>query len=770
MKKILFSLIMFLLGTVQMLAITEATLPGTGGTLYNGYVYKVTSNTTRDNRTNPGYNGLNVASNATVTIYIARGVTLTCYGGNASYRTHGGAGIYVPSNSTLIITGEGTLVCYGGNAGNGSNGGNGGNGYLSKSGDGNGWGGKGGDGGAGGGGAGAGIGGYGGDGANTNIGPSGTNRTCFVNSYRYNGTDGYNTQPGYNGTAMGYVYAVGTVTIKAYAGAASTTAGSAGSTRGGIANDSGSGWSNNYGSGGGGRGAGGGAGYGASYGIGGGAAGAQSGSTGGSGGTYARKGTKDGYPYLNGADGNVGGVGNRNGGAYSTGYVSEGSNRGGQSGGQSGRYASAGSHGYFYAMTTVNKTNANRSATTITSVPTAIRTTTTFLNTLTDETTTQYHYYGIKMDAVTVPVVKGKYFKGYYTAGTGGTCIFDHNGQPVTTNSLSYFCGNSTLYAQFEDKFAATDEDDMGLQQNTNVTMDDISYMLEKMKDDNGVMTTFDLTKASSIADPDNLVMTVRADKHFTKNTFIYMPEGTTFQNDELTENIIFKDGSGNISCPNLRVYDGVNMVIPQTFTAANARYDRMGSHRWGTICVPFALESNATVQFYTSGTVNENGILVLEKTPYIEAGQPAIYQIQDLEAQEDKTDDIYLGAANAPIVMEATTAASDIILKGAFVSQEIEDEGVYYFSNNSFYRKTQGTPLTVPAFRAYIELKPEEAVLAPRHLRITDAEDPTAIYELELEAQDELEVTTGSYDLSGRQVSGQRQGVIIRNGRKTMK
>lgn len=762
---------MFLLGTVQMLAITEATLPDTGGTLYNGYVYKVTSNTTRDNRTNPGYNGLNVASNATVTIYIARGVTLTCYGGHASYATAGGAGIYVPSNSTLIITGEGTLVCYGGNAGAGSNGSKAGGAVLNIGGN-YGYGGAGGNGGAGGGGAGAGIGGYGGNGAATNVGPSGNKRYCNGDDFDGNGNDGYSTKAGSNGATMGYVYAVGTVTVKAYAGAANSTAGSGGAV-GNYANDSGSGWHNNYASGRGGGGAGGGSGYGASYGIGGGAPGAQCGATGGSGGTMKTGHGKE-YVYVNAGGATAGGVG------YSTGSKGTGTRttnaygkNGGSGGGQSGKYASAGGNGYFYAMTTVNKTNANRSATTITAAPNTIKSVVTFNMNATDAGSnfTGTYYYGIAMAKVKVPVRAGYYFKGYYSEATGGTQIFDKDGNAKTSYGLSFFTeSTTTLYAQYEVKIQSNADGSEQLKQATPLTDKDVEYFLQHLPEDGSVKNKIDLSSATSIENPDKTVMNIRADKHFTKNTFIYMPAGTTFQNDELTENIIFKDGSGNISCPNLRVFDGEDMVIPQTFTAENARYDRMGSHRWGTICVPFALESNATVQFYTSGTVNENGILVLEKTPYIEAGQPAIYQIQDLEAQADKTDDIYLGAANAPIVMEATTAASDIILKGAFVSQEIEEEGVYYFSNNSFYLKTLGTPLTVPAFRAYIELKPEEAVLAPRHLRIADSEDPTAIYELELEAQDELEVTTGSYDLSGRQTTDQRQGVIIRGGRKTIK
>lgn len=767
MKKILFSLIMFLLGTVQMLAATEANLPTTAGsTLSNGYIYKVTTNTTIRNNT-AGGNGLNVASGATVTIYIAKGVTLYCYGGNGSYQTAGGAGISVPSNSTLIITGEGTLYCQGGSAGAGTNGGKAGNAVLSISGN-YGYGGKGGNGGAGGGGAGAGIGGRGGDGAGTNIGPDGNKLYCNGDAFDGSGNNGYNTKAGSNGATMGYVYAVGTVTIKAYAGSASTIAGSGGDV-GNVANDVGSSWNNNYGSGRGGGGGGGGAGYAASYGIGGGAKGAQCGATGGSGGTL-KVGHNKSRIYIDAAGG-IGGTGSSDGSQGSGSRVTSWGKSGGYGGGQSGNYASNGGNGYFYAMTTVNKSYANRSATTITTPPTAIKSTVTFsIPAESGENYTNTYYYGIKMNAVSVPVVPGKYFKGFYTAAIGGTRKFNEKGEPITTNSLSDFAtATTTLYAQWEDKFAPTTDGGMGLKQNTNVTNDDVNTFLGSIEDDD-VRTKLDLSTATNIEDPDNLVMSVRGDKHFNKNTFIYVPDGTTFVNDELTENILFKNTQGQISCPNLHVYDGIDMVIPQTFTADNARYDRLNTHRWGTICVPFALESTANVQFYTSGVLKEIGgqqVLVLEKATFIEAGKPAIYQITDLAV--DATDDIYLGASNAAIVTGATPTETDIVLHGDFVGKEIEDEGVYYYSNNTFYLKTAALPLKVPAFRAYIALDEGEAANAPRRLLVADADNPTAIYGIALDEEDALEVIS-TYDLSGRRIEGAHQGVIIKGGKKMIK
>ncbi|MBR6313201.1 MAG: hypothetical protein IKR49_01010, partial [Clostridia bacterium] len=127
----------------------------TSGTLSNGNVYKVLSSKSISGSTSAS--GLSVAANATVVIYIASGKTLTVNGGNASGKTAGKAGIYVPTSSTLIFTGPGNLTVKDGNGAGGSNGSKGGGASIGSSGKG----GAGGDGGAGGG---AGIGGNGGAG------------------------------------------------------------------------------------------------------------------------------------------------------------------------------------------------------------------------------------------------------------------------------------------------------------------------------------------------------------------------------------------------------------------------------------------------------------------------------------------------------------------------------------------------------------------------------------------------------------------------------
>ena len=135
---------------------TGMTLGAADATTY----YYMTENLTFSNNT-AGGSGLTIQG--TVYIYIPSGVTLTATGADGEGTTGAGAGILVPSGTTLNIFGEGTIVATGGNA---ANGGNGGNGTAASFVSPNYYAGIGGAGGNGGGGAGAGIGTAGGNGGN----------------------------------------------------------------------------------------------------------------------------------------------------------------------------------------------------------------------------------------------------------------------------------------------------------------------------------------------------------------------------------------------------------------------------------------------------------------------------------------------------------------------------------------------------------------------------------------------------------------------------
>ncbi|MCQ2368510.1 MAG: hypothetical protein MJ109_05830 [Kiritimatiellae bacterium] len=271
-------------------------------TLTNG-IYRIPSSLTRTSTY--GWDCLQVAEKNTAVIYIPRGVTLEVNGGDARPPSksgseggsdlgekgdkihrlagdYGGAGIFVPTNSTLIVTGEGTLIARGGNAADGMKGFKADDAVLTRNKQKTGGGGKGG---WGGGGAGAAIGGRGGHGGEPGEGifPS------EIDEWDYdiwedltsgnNNKDGNPGSVGGNGYSSGNIYLLGTIEVRLAGGKAGTNGGEAGSYTGGDWDY----WSNDWFAGPGGGGGGGGSGMGVSYAIGGGAGGGGGGGSGATG-------------------------------------------------------------------------------------------------------------------------------------------------------------------------------------------------------------------------------------------------------------------------------------------------------------------------------------------------------------------------------------------------------------------------------------------------------------------------------------------------------
>lgn len=474
---------------------TQVNLPNSPGyTLQPGNMYIVRESMTINATAG---NGLNVAakgSGQAPVLYIPAGVTLTVKGANANGQTGAGAGIYVPSNAELIITGAGKLVATGGNAANGGAGEKGQNGggdaHASetedhKIGEGSSYklyqSGAGGKGGYGGGGAGAGIGGIGGNGGNGGIGGAARffQETGESSTSQKDGKDGAAGGAGAKGAVMGKVYVMGTVNVTATAGNAGT-AGGAGGNQGCTLWNKIDGYNNVAGGGGGG--AGGGAGH-AAYGIGAGGRGAGGGAGGGSGAvdwSLYKPNTDDNSYGHGGSATSGGGKGNTDGGngvnnlrPRDTGkagiisiiFYKEGGTGG--AAGVAGAIATTADNGYLYVGTgaTVNGTTGNipsdYKGTKETTAPADMMVTITFVNnefksdgsevsgpeTLGSESIE----IGSTLSAISSPYIlsaTSKYFAGYYSSDKGaGTRIYKGDGSCAI--SAMPFSSNQTLYAHF---------------------------------------------------------------------------------------------------------------------------------------------------------------------------------------------------------------------------------------------------------------------------------------------------------------------------------
>lgn len=321
--------------------------------LRDGYVYTVTEDTTITSSWS-GTSALWLSDNATVVIYIPTNVTLTVKGGDGSSTSNGGAGIFVPPSSTLVICGEGKLKATGGRAADGSRGGDGYS-HSWKSADlGETYGGSGG---CGGGGAGAGIGGVGAT-ARSSVASCGKSNLDWDDSDGIWGADGQSGgsgYSGYDGGASGTVRILGSLKVEVYGGGAGY-GGACGSTSG---NDYSEGatyglWAGPS------AGGGGGGGGGNAWGIGGGGGSGGGGGAGGGGAMVWRdRNTSGHYHSGEGGRGGAGGslsgaTGTSNGSARGSGKDYKDKTRYGGTGGSGGSGGSRGPSGKIYASTPAN--------------------------------------------------------------------------------------------------------------------------------------------------------------------------------------------------------------------------------------------------------------------------------------------------------------------------------------------------------------------------------------------------------------------------------
>lgn len=446
----------------------KQSLPLTAGTiLHDKTVYVASAGSIIGDVSFP--NALQVAEGATATIYIPKGVTLTVQGANAQGLTGAGAGILVPSTSTLYITGEGTLIAIGGNAANGGDGTNGANGTTSGK---TAVSGKGGDGGYGGGGGAAAIGGSGGDGGaiaagakslSARRGSEGENGLPdFPESSDCNGKDGN------AGGTMGNVYILGSVIVQTTNGSNGTAGGNAGYHGTAISKSSNA----TIWAGGGGAGAGGGAGYGALYGIGGGGAGAGGGAAGGSGAAdsgnkntpnqnniYGHASSASGYGEgaVNGAVNNnttsTGVSTPRDGGAALNNGTEVFKRFGGYGGEIGGKAGARGGNGYTYVLDgSVDITGATiGNKISLSEVPSTLDVNIK-LNNQNDEPADYITAtIGEIMPSVQKPIRGGYEFMGYYTQPNGGgTQIYGPDGNAVDDKRCDYVqSDNPVLYAHW---------------------------------------------------------------------------------------------------------------------------------------------------------------------------------------------------------------------------------------------------------------------------------------------------------------------------------
>lgn len=201
-------------------------------------------------------------------------------------------------------------------------------------------------------------------------------------------------------------------------------------------------------------------------------------------------------------------------------------------------------------------------------------------------------------------------------------------------------------------------------------------------------------------------------------------------------------------NCDNLVLTDGFKAVIPAALThATEATYSRdiAAASNFGTICLPYAVESDENIQYYTVDQIVGN-VLKLNEVASVAAGTPAIFKKKNGEATN-----ITAAASNVAVTDDAGVEAS---LVGTFerlaVGNEESHTGTaankyYYIKNNEF---VQGLDyFYINPFRAYIDTNDNSE--KPARL-VIDTDGATAISELKT-LDEKQGLKDGKYLIGGK-------------------
>lgn len=210
---------------------------------------------------------------------------------------------------------------------------------------------------------------------------------------------------------------------------------------------------------------------------------------------------------------------------------------------------------------------------------------------------------------------------------------------------------------------------------------------------------------------------------------------------------------------------DGRNFIAPtENATAQTVSYSRScPSNKWGTICLPFSVESNADVQYLKLAEVKSDR-LTFEPVATVEAGVPAVFKLLNGDALNISVDNAVVQAGECSTTFDGLNWT----MKGSYTTFSLDPEAPenasvdqYFISRDKFWYNN--VPVTLDAFRAWFEA-PKSSVRASYFL-IDEPDVPTDINVVE-RADGRVDVI---YDLSGRKTSKVLNGISIINNKKVI-
>lgn len=191
---------------------------------------------------------------------------------------------------------------------------------------------------------------------------------------------------------------------------------------------------------------------------------------------------------------------------------------------------------------------------------------------------------------------------------------------------------------------------------------------------------------------------------------------------------------------------------MPEKTAGVNAKY--------GTICVPFALQSNSDIQYYKLSAVSESAMTFTEIAT-LEAGTPALFKVLTGEDVGISETDVTLKGGS--MLKNETVSGASWTMKGTYSDIDVDPTGksIYYINSDKFYSANMS--FKVPSYRAWFETSP--ALGAPVRAIMLDSDNNVTDVDF-VECGDGMVQVI--FNLSGQQVTVPQSGeMYIINGQK---
>lgn len=210
--------------------------------------------------------------------------------------------------------------------------------------------------------------------------------------------------------------------------------------------------------------------------------------------------------------------------------------------------------------------------------------------------------------------------------------------------------------------------------------------------------------------------------------------------------------------CQDLSLTDGFDFRPKADFTATKASYTRTMPSKWGTIMLPYEVQSNGEIAYFQPKSI-EDGMLHLTQLTTLPANTPALVAKVRGETITCQASEVEVNAVDGN-----SCEVDGIQLQGFYTKEHtVNAPNVYSLGNSNQFELNAAT--LVEAFRAYLTLDAETT--CPNFLPVFD--------EFNSSLQDVLDgdaTVEGYYDTTGRRIAHLQKGInLVRmsNG-KTLK